>query len=424
MALVSGARTRTYAGQSVHPVRLAALLSLLAIFGPLAIDAFLPAFKGVAAELRASPALMQQTISVYLFAYAVMSLFHGPLADAYGRRPVVLASVLVFVIGSVGCAVSDSIGELLIFRVLQGVATGAGLIVGRAIVRDLYDGPDAQRVMSLISLFFGFAPALAPVVGGLVYAAAGWHAVFWVMALYGAALLLLCVRSLPETHAPARRTRFAPRPLLRTYCAIAVDGRFQLLVAASSFNFGAQFLYISSAPAFIETHLGLGTFGYPWFFVPMVAGIMIGAMLSTRLAGTMAPRRQVQVGYLLLAVGTVANVAYSLSVARPEVPWAVLPIFFIALGVALVFPVLSVKMLDRWPGHRGAASSMQAFFWGMSISLIAALAAPALSQHHASLAIGAAASVIIGWLCWFAFSRITPAQPAEINVHVVEEAVD
>ncbi len=419
-----GAPTHTYAGRPVRPVRLAALLSLLAMFGPFAIDAFFPAFNSVAAELRASPALMQQTISVYLLAYAVMSLFHGPLSDAYGRRPIVLGGVLLFTVGSVGCAVADSIGELLFFRVVQGVATGAGLIVGRAIVRDLYDGPDAQRVMSLTSMFFGIAPALAPMVGGVVYEAAGWHAVFWMLALYGAGLLLLCVQSLPETHAPERRTRFAPRPLFDNYRAIAVDGRFVLLVGASGFNFGGQFLYISSAPAFIETHLGLGTLGYPWFFVPMVAGMMIGAALSTRLAGAVAPRRQVHAGYVLLAVGTLANVGYNLVVDRPEVPWAVLPIFVNAMGVALVFPVLSLKMLDRWPGHRGAASSMQAFLWGTTTGLIAALASPALSGHHASLALGAAASVVVGWLCWFAYARITPAQPAEIDAHLVEEARD
>lgn len=423
MALVSRA-AHVRGGRPVHPVRLAALLSLLAMFGPFAIDAFFPAFNSVARELGASPLLMQQTISVYLIAYAVMSLFHGPLSDACGRRPVVLTGVLVYTVGSVGCALATSIELLLLFRVVQGLATGAGLIVGRAIVRDLYDGPEAQRVMSLVSLFFGVAPALAPLVGGLVYGAAGWHAVFWMLALFGALLLLLCWQSLPETHAPERRTRFSPGPLLATYRAIALDGRFVLLVAASGFNFGGQFLYISSAPAFIEKHLGLGTLGYPWFFVPMVTGMMGGAALSARLAGVIAARSQVRLGYALIAAGTLANLAYNLSVARPAVPWAVAPIFVTAMGVALVFPVLSLKMLDRWPGNRGAASSVQAFLWGVITGLVAALAAPALSGHHATLAAGAAASVLVGWICWLAYARITPLRPAEIDVHRVEPAPD
>ena len=131
------------ADRPVHPVRLAALLALLAMFGPFAIDAFFPAFHAVARDLGASDWAMQQTISVYLVAYAVMSLLHGPLSDALGRRVVVLAGVLLFSAASIWCALAGSIGELLAARALQGVSTGAGLIVGRAIVRDLYHGPEA-----------------------------------------------------------------------------------------------------------------------------------------------------------------------------------------------------------------------------------------------------------------------------------------
>lgn len=409
----------------MHPVRLAALLALLSMFGPFTIDAFFPAYHAVAQALRASPWAMQQTISVYLLAYAVMALFHGPLSDAFGRRRVVLWGVVLYLLASVGCALVTSIGQLLVMRVLQGAATGTGLIVGRAIVRDLYDGPQAQRVMSLITLFFGVAPAVAPVIGGVVYTLADWRAVFWFLALYGAGLWWLCLRVLPETHPVERRMRFAPAPLFAVYRSIALDGRFVLLVLATGFNFGANFLYIASAPAFIERILGLGTLGYPWFFVPMIAGMMAGAALSSRLAGSVLPRRQVAIGYAVMGGGALLSLGYNLAVDRPGVPWAVLPVLVCAFGISMVFPVLSVKMLDRHPRHRGSASSMQAFIWGLCTSAIAAFLSPALQGGHRTLAIGAAGLIVLGYGCWWWFVRITPAPEAERAPHrVVEEGVD
>jgi DHA1 family bicyclomycin/chloramphenicol resistance-like MFS transporter len=400
------------ADRPVHSVRLAALLALLAMFGPFAIDAFFPAFHAVAQDLGASDWAMQQTISVYLLAYSLMSLVHGPLSDAMGRRVVILAGVLMYTVASVWCALAGSIGELLAARALQGVSTGAGLIVGRAIVRDLYHGPEAQKVMALITLFFGVAPAIAPVIGGLVYQAADWRAVFWFLAAYGVALYVLCWRSLPETHPPRARMPLKLAPLARVYGTQVRDLRFVLLAIATGFNFGASFLYISSAPAFIERILGLGTLGYPWFFVPMIVGMMTGATLSNRLAGRLSPRRTVQTGYAIMAVAGALNLGYNALATTPSVPWAVLPMGLNAVGIALSFPTLSIKMLDRYPHNRGAASSMQAFLWGMVTSTIAGVLSAMLSGSAWHLALGAATLSALGWLCWRGYAAITPV-PAE-----------
>lgn len=408
----------------LDPVPLAVLLALLAMFGPFTIDAFFPAFHAVARELDATSWQMQQTISVYLFAYAVMSLFHGPVSDAVGRRRVILVGVTGFLVASIGCALSRSIGQLLLFRALQGVFTGAGLIVGRAIVRDLYDGPQAQKVMAMITLFFGVAPALAPVVGGIVFRVADWHAVFWFLALYGAALLLLCLRVLPETHPREARMPFRPAPLLAAYRAMALDGRFLLLAAGTGFNFGAFFLYISSAPAFVERLLGLGTMGYAWFFVPCIAGMMTGAALSNRFAGRLSPRRTVAIGYAIMGVAMALNLAYVALAPRLAIPWAVLPIALNSVGISLAFPTLSIKMLDRFPRHRGTASSLQAFIWGMMTGAIAGVLSPPLSRSGMSLALGAAALMVAGFLCWAWYAAITPASVVEKPVELVEEPVE
>ncbi len=222
--------------------RLAPLLAALAMFGPFSIDTIFPAFPSIARDLDASPIAMQQTISVYMIAYALMSLFHGPLSDALGRRRVILAGVAVFVLASVGCALAGTIGSLLAFRALQGISAGAGLIVGRAIIRDCFEGVEAQRLMAAVSMIFGIAPAIAPIVGGWVVAIAHWPMIFWLLAAFAAALWLVCLVWLPETHPLENRVPLSLDELATTYRRIGADRAFLPLALAGTLNFNALFV--------------------------------------------------------------------------------------------------------------------------------------------------------------------------------------
>lgn len=394
-----------------HPVALAALLSGLAMFGPFAVDAFFPAFHTLARELSASPGQMQQTISFYLLGYAMMALLYGPLSDAFGRRPVILGGILGFVLTSVGCALASSIEGLLFARFLQGCSTGAGMIVGRALVRDRYQGPEAQRVMALVSMFFGLGPALAPVLGGLMFLAFGWQAVFLFLAVYGLLLGGLAWRLLPETHPPAARQSVRVSALARSYTSIITDRPFLLLVAATGGNFAGQFLYISSAPRYIEVFLGLGSLGYAWFFVPMIVGMVIGSYLSSRLAFRVSPAVCANLGYRVMAAATALNLSYNLIDRTPSVPWAVIPNLLYALGVALAFPPINLLMLDRHPDRRGGASSVQAMAWGLMTALIAGVIALAVRASALHLAVGSAALFAVGWWCWWGYQRLAARAP-------------
>ena len=158
---------------------LAVLLALLGMVGPFSIDTYLPAFPAIAQALAATPVQMQQTLSAYLFAFAFMTLFHGALSDSFGRRPVVLWGLAVFTLASAGCALAQNIGTLVLFRALQGLSAGAGIVVSRAVIRDMFAPAQAQQVMSQVTIFFGIAPAIAPIVGGTVSVYLGWHSVFW-----------------------------------------------------------------------------------------------------------------------------------------------------------------------------------------------------------------------------------------------------
>ncbi|HET7598519.1 MAG TPA: Bcr/CflA family efflux MFS transporter, partial [Burkholderiales bacterium] len=196
---------------------LAAILAGLAMIGPFTIDTYLPSFPAIGRDLGATPAELQQTLSVYFLTFAIMTLFHGTVSDSFGRRPVILVSLVVYILASLGCASARDFGQLLFFRVLQGTSAGAGMVVGRAVIRDSFEGHAAQRLMSLVTMIFGLAPAVAPVVGGWLQAWFGWQAVFLFLASYGLLLLVICWARLPETHAPAGRQPFEVVPLTRNY---------------------------------------------------------------------------------------------------------------------------------------------------------------------------------------------------------------
>jgi DHA1 family bicyclomycin/chloramphenicol resistance-like MFS transporter len=380
--------------------RLALILGGLAMFGPFSIDTIFPAFPQIGAELGADKLAMQQTISVYLLAYAAMSLVHGPLSDALGRRPVILAGLVVFVLASVGCALSTSLPMLLWFRALQGFSAGVGLIVGRAVIRDVLHGHDAQRLMSQVSMIFGIAPALAPVIGGWLLGWQRWPGIFWFLAAFAMGLVVVVWRGLPETHAPDARLPLQAKPLLRGYATILRRPRFLRLTLAGALNFGALFLYIASAPAFVIDLLRLGERDFGWFFVPMIGGMMLGAFVSGRAAGRIDGQRLANIGFACCGVATLANLGYNLLVDGHALPWAVLPISLNAFGIALVFPIVTLAILDMYPYQRGSASSLQAFVGLLLNVVIAGMLSPMLSHGGLSLALGAACFTLAGWLFW------------------------
>jgi DHA1 family bicyclomycin/chloramphenicol resistance-like MFS transporter len=386
--------------QKVSYVRLAAILGALAMFGPFSIDTIFPAFPQIAAQMGAGKVAMQQTISAYLLAYAAMSVVHGPLSDAIGRKRVILAGLAVFIVASVGCALSTSMPILLLFRALQGLSAGVGLIVGRAVVRDVLHGDDAQRLMSHVSMIFGIAPAIAPIIGGWIVGWSRWPAIFWLLAAFAAVLWVVTAYVLPETHAVEARVRLRPTALLRNYLGILGNPRFVRLSIAGALNFGALFLYIASAPAFVLDLMRLDGRQFGWFFIPMISGMMLGAFVSGRAAGKMDGARLANIGFTCCGLSTLLNLGYNLLVDAPQLPWAVLPISLNAFGIALVFPILTLAILDMYPQQRGGASSLQAFTGLVSNALIAGVLSSLVSSSGMGLAVASSAFSIVAWLVW------------------------
>ena len=397
--------------KAVSTRRMAILLGGLAMFGPFSIDTIFPAFPQMAAQLGADKIAMQQTISVYLLAYALMSIVHGPLSDAIGRRRVILGGLLVFTLASVGCALSFDLKTLLFFRALQGLSAGVGLIVGRAAIRDLYQGDDAQRLMSQVSMIFGIAPAIAPIVGGWILGWGAWPVIFLFLAGFSVLLLLSTALWLPETHPREARVALAPRRMLRDYVYIFLNPRFQRLAAASSLTFAGLFLYIASAPDFVMELLQLNERQFGWLFIPTIGGMTLGAYVSGRAAGRISGVRQVGIGFACCGVAALGNVGYNAWVTTMTLPWAVLPIAVAAFGVALIFPIITLAILDMYPRQRGSSSSLQAFTSLVLNALVAGVLSPLLSHHGLHLALAAAFFTLSGWLFWRWEMRVVRKMP-------------
>lgn len=378
---------------------LAFLLACLGMLGPFSIDTYLPAFTGIAKSVGATPVEMQQTLSAYLFGFAIMNLFHGALSDSFGRRPVVLWGIALFTVASAGCALADSIGALVFWRAVQGMSAGAGIVVSRAVIRDMFPPADAQRVMSQVTIYFGIAPAIAPMVGGFLFVHLNWHAIFWFLTAVGLALWVANFKLLPETLHHDQKQPFNARNLMRGYWALGSNPRFLLLALASGIPFNGMFLYVLSAPVFLGEHLQLSPGQFFWFFTLTIAGIMGGAWFSGRLAGRMLPKHQIRNGFVIMLVVSLLNLALNL-LFTPTAAWALFPIAIFAFGWALMVPVVTLMVLDLVPERRGMASSFQAFIGSMANGLVAGVIAPLVMHSTVALAATSLAMMSIGIVAW------------------------
>lgn len=375
------------------------LLAGLAMVGPFAIDTYLPSFHSIAQEFAVSDVMVQQTLSAYLLAQAVMSLFYGTLSDSLGRRPVVLGALVLFVLASFGAALAPSFGWLLAYRVVQGLSAGAGMVVGQAIVRDQFHGAEAQRMIAGIMMVFGIAPAVAPVLGGYLNAHLGWRANFGFLTLFGVGLFFLCLRMLPESLAPQQRQPLHLGTIVRNYVRAVRHPKFLLGTLATGAAFVGFALYIASAANFVVEVLHLPETAFAWLFVPMISGMVLGSAISGRLAHRFSSATTIRLGQLMMVLAALANLAYTASFA-PTVPWAVLPAMLYTFGVALSVPAMSVIVQGLFPTMRGLAASLQSFVQMMAFALVAGLLAPLLFGSAFKLALGMAGGVSLSLLFW------------------------
>ena len=385
---------------------IALLLAALSALGPFAIDTYLPSFHDIGQSLLATPVEVQQTLTFYLVPFAIMALWHGAIADALGRRRVLLVTLALFGLSVAGCIFATRIEQLWVLRALQGMSAGAGIVVSRAVVRDLYDGAQAHRLMSHMTMMFALAPAIAPVIGGRLQEWFGWRSVFAFIALATLAVWLACWRLLPETLPPERRQPLHPGYLARTYWKVLSSPAFLFACGGLALNFAGFFVYVMSAPVFLMRHLGVSETGFLWLFGPAMSGLMSGAWLSGRLAGKLSLRQTILRGYLVMGVAALANIALNLWLP-PALPWSVMPIFVYTFGMSLAMPCLTLLALDPFPNQRGLAASCQMCLQAGTNGLVAGVLAPALWGSTRTLALGMGALMLLGASSAYAHHRLT-----------------
>ncbi len=355
--------------------RLTLLLAALSAIGPFSIDTFLPAMKAISQDLNASMAQTQLTISVYMICLGVMNLFHGAVSDAIGRRRIVLVAMALFTLASIGCVFVNSLPALLLMRGIQGLCSGAGMIVGRAIIRDCFEGLAAQKIMAQVAMLFSLAPAIAPILGGQLYHLFGWHSVFVFLFFFGLMLFGVSWRYLPETHPPEKRVPFKIPSLIRNYCRVLFHLKFFVLSAAIAAGTAGNFIFISSSNKLLLDHLNIPETQFFWLFGPLVLGIMLGSFLSVRLVGRLGIRKAVGTGYGLMLVAATITCTYHYF--YPNNLWAlVLPLGVYSAGMSITVPPMMVTIMDIFPSLRGTASSLQGAMQTLTGGVVAGLVAP------------------------------------------------
>lgn len=384
---------------------LAVLIGGLSMVSPFSIDTFFPAFHAMEKALNVSAWQLQQVITAYMIPFAFASLVHGPLSDAIGRRPVMIAGMAVYTVGSVACMVAPNYEFLMGARIVQGITAGVGVVIGRAVIRDLYEGPRAQKLMSATTMIFSIAPAIAPIIGGWAHVAFGWRAVFAVMVICGVIFAVAAWWKLPETHAPANRIPFSARNLVSTSWTVLRHREFLMLALAAAVNFCSLACFIGSAPAIIETHWHLSETSYWHLFLPVISGILIGAVISGRIAGRMEMVTQVRIG-----IGITFGVALTRVILHLALDYIPIPVqqgllVVAAVGAQCAFPVLTLRMLDLFPAARGTAASAQSFVALLITAFTFGVIAPKVLSHLEWIAWASLGCASLAAFCWYLSRR-------------------
>jgi len=397
---VPPAPRRTKAG-----ARITLTLASLAMLGPFTIDTVFPAFTRIGAEFGGDEVALQQLVSAYLAAFAVMSIFHGPLSDALGRKKVMIGGLVIYLIGMFGCVLAPSMGTLILLRVLQGMSAGAATIVSRVVIRDMFSGSEAQRLMAQVMMIFSVAPAVAPIFGGWLLLLGDWRWVFAGVGVYALLVLVLTVR-LPETLPPEARTPLRVRSLLGSLVHVGRSPVMLRVAAASAFGFASQFLFIAGASIVVVRLLGLGERDFWVLFIPLIIGMLSGAWVVGRVADLMDRSRLISFGFAGTVVTTVVNLVL-VSIA-PEftggLSWglllAVIGPMLIAFTVALLFAPIQLEVLDLFPHERGAAASLGTFFGLVLNALLAGMIAPLVTTGLVALGLTSLAFALLGGGFW------------------------
>ena len=380
----------------------ALVLGLLSAIGPFAIDMYLPALPSIGQSLGASVNAVQASLMAFFISLGIGQIIYGPVSDMVGRKPPLYFGLILFGVGSVGCALAPDIDTLVALRFVQGLGACAGMVVPRAVVRDLHTGHDAARLISLLMLVFSVSPILAPLTGSFLIEWAGWRSVFWAVTLAAVLGLVLLATSLPETRPPVARLQSSVGSALAAYGQLLRHRHFMGLVFIGAFGMSSFFAYLANSSFVLIDHYGLTPRQYSLAFAANAASFIGVSQFTGRLGQRfgMVPMVKVAVsGY----TGTMILLLAAFLVGWDHLA-LMLGMLFLGFGfLGLVIPTTAVLALDDHGPVAGSASALMGTLQFVTGALVMALTGLFADGTARAMLIGIAVSSLIA----FALARGT-----------------
>ncbi|WP_319558382.1 multidrug effflux MFS transporter [Thiomicrorhabdus sp.] len=406
--------------RGLSPVWLVVLVALISMLAPFSIDTYLPSFPAIEADLGVSREWLTQSLSVYLGCFALATLVWGPLADRFGRRKVILLSMGGYLLSALLCALATDYYWLLIGRALQGLMAAGSVVASRAMIRDYFQGAEAQKAIALVMMLFTVAPAIAPIIGGWLEVHSGWRSVFYFLGAYALLIGLFFSIKIPETQHPHTVQSIRPADLLKSYAHSLLHPVFLRLVILQGLLIGGFFVYVASSASLIFDHLHLQEEDFWIFFVPVVSGILVGSMLSHRFSHLWSAKTLVTVALGLGVTAITVNLLLE-GLVEPGTFWVIAPLVLYSIGFALANPGLSILSLDCLPNKRGMAASIQSLFQMGTAGMVSALVVPYVHHSLFLMALAQALMLSVGVLLWLSVWRHKVF--VELNRRQQEESV-
>ena len=386
------------------PAAIGAVVVLLVVMPVLGIDLQLPAMPDIARDLGASVGEVQLTLSLYTVAFAAMQLAVGPLGDRYGRRPVLMASLALYALASVYCALAPSIGHLTAGRILQGLAACAGPVLGRAVVRDRNEPIAAARVFGIMMACFGIAALTVPILGGQLVEAFGWRATFVASAAYGVLVLFLVTLLLPETLRGARAGGLGLARLAGDYLTLLRAPPFLVIAATGCLIQSAMFSWIAGSSFAVIRVLGHSPLVYSLVYAVTVFGFVTTSFLSGRVVARLGQRRLIALGGTLALLGSAAALVLNHAVT-PSLLTLVAPIFVLAVGHGFTLAQSVAGALAAFPHLAGTASGLLGFMQYISATLVVVANGLLFDGTVLPLLIVSVSCAALAMLCFGLFGR-------------------
>jgi DHA1 family bicyclomycin/chloramphenicol resistance-like MFS transporter len=402
---VATTETSPRAADALTPLRMTLVGAMLIAVGPISMTLYTPALTLLARVFATSEDAIRTTITVYLFGFALAQLLCGPLSDRYGRRPVVLCCLALYVAGAAIGAAAGSVAMLYLGRVVQGIGACGGMALSRVMVVDRFSGPPAARIISLMSLILSVAPAAAPVLGGTLITIASWRLLFVLMALYGAGLWLLVLR-FPETNARPDRLAMPPRALLGNYAMLLTSRAFLGQIVLTAFAVGGFYAAQTLTPFILMGRLGVSSTRFGLLTAALMAAYLVGALATNRLLRWLPPHRLVVLGagcVMLAALALAVGPRLEAGIAAGIVA-VIGPLCLWLFGLAFVMPGVTTAALGLFPRNAGSASALMGSLQ-MAMGFVGAALCGLCASSTAALALVPPLMGLVGGLAYLLLNR-------------------